>query len=98
MFKILTAAMVAASVAIAPMTVTANAAQPATKTAITTQSVKLVKHHRRHVVKHHGRKHVKHVRHMKRHGLQLRHGKLVRAHRHAHVAAKIVKAPRIRAN
>jgi Ni/Co efflux regulator RcnB len=84
MFKTLSAALIAASVMLAPMAVSANAAQPAKPVA--TKQVKMVKTHRRFVVRHHKRaKFAKHARHFKR----------LAAHKRAHVAT--VK-PRTRAN
>jgi hypothetical protein len=96
MFKTLSAALIAASVLIAPMAVaTANAGQPAKSVTITTKTVKLVKH-KRHAMTHHWRhQHVKHVRHFKKHSMQTRRGKLVRTHRNAHV---VIVKPRVRAN
>lgn len=94
MFKTLSAALIAASVMLAPMaSVTANAAQPATKTA-TTKQVKMVKKHKRYVVKHHKRgKFAKHTRQYKKHGLKVRHGKIVKTHKRASIVA-----PKVRAN
>ena len=91
MFKTLSAALIAASMLIAPMA--ANAAQPATTPAkvkiVKTKTVKLVKTHKRHVAKHHARsKFVKHARHHNKFVSHKRHGKLVKAHRHH---GKIVK-------
>jgi hypothetical protein len=90
MLKTISAALVAASLMLAPgLAATADAAQGATKPAATT-TVKVVKKGKR-VVKHHRRhQHVKNVRHVKkvaikRHGKITRHGKIVKAHRHSHV-------------
>lgn len=92
MFKTLTAALVAASVLIAPIASTANAAQPATKPAATAP-VKMVKKTTRHAVKHHKRtKFAQHARHFKKHAFKTRHGKIVKAHKRGHVIAK-VKTP-----
>ena len=93
MFKTLSAALIAASVVLAPMaSVTANAAQPATKT-VTTKQVKMVKKHKRHAMTHHKRgKFAKHTRY-KNHGLKVRHGKIVKAHKRASIVA-----PKVRAN
>lgn len=96
MFKTLTAVLIAAGLAIAPIASTAEAAQPATKTVTTTKVVKLKGH--RHVARHHNRiKVVKHVGHRKIVVIKkTRHGKIVRAHRHNHVVVKI--APKVRTN
>lgn len=100
MLKTISAALVAASLMLAPgLAATADAAQPVAKPAAT-KTVKVVKHGKR-VVKHHRRhKHVTNVRHVKkvaikRNGKITRHGKIVKAHKHSHVVA--VK-PRVRAN
>jgi hypothetical protein len=93
MFKTLSAALIAASVMLAPMAVSANAAQAAKPVA--TKQVKMVKKHGRHVVRHHTRaKFVKQARHVKTFAHK-RHAKIVKTHKRAHVAA--AKA-RIRAN
>lgn len=90
MFKTLSAALIAASMLIAPMA--ANAAQPAAA-APATKTVKLVKTHKHHVVKHHARgKFAKHARHHNKFVSHKRHGKLVKAHRHH---GKIVKVTKI---
>jgi len=88
MIKTLTAALVAASLMVAPgLAAGANAAQPAgAKPATTTvKPVTMVKKHK--VVKHKRHKQVKHVRHYKKHMTVKRHGKIVKAHRNAHVIA-----------
>jgi Ni/Co efflux regulator RcnB len=101
MFKTLSAALIAASMLIAP--ITANAAQPAAAPTTTTKTDKLVKTHKRHAVKHHARaKFAKHARHHnkfvshKRHGkfvkAHVRHGKLVKAHK---THGKIVKVTKV---
>ena len=96
MLKILTAALVAAGIAIAPIASTAEAAQPATKTVTTTKVVKL-KGHKRHFARHHTR--IKAVKHVRGHKVivikKTRHGKIVKAHKRNHVAVKAVK---VRAN
>ena len=85
MFKTLSAALIAASMLIAP--IAANAAQPAAAPA--TKTVKLDNKHKRHAVKHHARiKFAKHARHHTKVVSHKRHGKLVTAHK-AH--GKIVK-------
>ena len=93
MFKTLSAALIAASVLLAPM-VSANAAQPATKAATTTtQPVKTVRKHKRHVVKHHKRGElVRHARHDRKHVAHKRHLKIVKAHKRAHVVATKTRA------
>jgi hypothetical protein len=101
MLKTLTAALIAASVLIAPLATQANAAQPATKAATTTTKVVKLKSHKRHFARHHKR--VKFAKHARHHGTfaaikKTRHGKIVKAHRHAHVVAKVVKAPKTRTN
>jgi Ni/Co efflux regulator RcnB len=88
MFKTLSAALIAASMLIAPMA--ANAAQPAAAPA--TKTVKLVKKHKHHVVKHHARaKFAKHARHHAKFVSHKRHGKLVKAHRHHGKIVKVTK-------
>ena len=96
MFKTLSAALIAASVLLAPMTsVTASAAQPASKTA-TVKPAKMVKTHARYVAKHHKRgKFVKHARHYKKHFAHKRHMKIVKAHKRSHV---VTVKPRVRVN
>src|SRR3954471_8391583 len=98
MLKTISAALVAASLLFAPgLAVSADAAQPATKPAAS-KTVKVVKHGKRHAVKHHRRhKHVKFVRGHKKIAAikQTRHGKIVKAHRHSHV---VTAKPRVRAN
>jgi len=96
MFKTLTAALVVASVLIAPIASTAQAAQPATKAPATATTVVKLKAHKRSarhhvrakVMKHvRGHKIVKHVRGHKN-GLVMRmhrHGKIVRVHKHDHL-------------
>jgi Ni/Co efflux regulator RcnB len=92
MFKTLSAALIAASVMLAPMAVSANAA-PAAKPVATKQV--MVKKHARHVVRHHSRaKFVKQARHLKTFAHK-RHGKIVKAHKRAHVVAA---RTRVRAN
>jgi hypothetical protein len=101
MFKTLTAALIAAGLAIAPLASTAQAAQPAMKAATTTTTkVVKLKGHKRHVAKHHKRaKVVKHVGHKKTVVIKkTRYGKIVKAHKHNHVVAKVAKAPKVRAN
>src|SRR5436305_8579971 len=62
MLKTLSAALIAASVMLAPMAISANAA-PAAKP-VATKQAKIVKAYKRHVVRHHTRgKSVKHARH-----------------------------------
>lgn len=92
MFKTLSAALIAASVMLAPMAVSANAAPaPAASKQVT-----MVKKHARHVVRHHKRaKFAKHARHFRKHFAHKRTMKIVKAHKRAHVVA--AKA-RIRAN
>jgi len=93
MFKTLSAALIAASVMLTPMAVSANAA-PAAKP-VATKQVTMVKKHARHVVRHHTRaRFVKQARHFKTFAHK-RHTKIVKSHRRAHVAA--AKA-RVRAN
>lgn len=93
MFKTLSAALIAASVMLAPMAVSANAAQAAKPAA--TKQVTMVKKHTRHVVRYHSRaRFVKHARHLKTFAHK-RQGKIVKAHKRAHVVA--AKA-RVRAN
>ena len=88
MFKTLSAALIAASMLIAP--IAANAAQPAAAPVTTAKTDRLVKTHKRHVVKHHARtKFAKHARHHTQFVSHQRHGKFVKAHvRHG----KLVKA------
>lgn len=94
MFKTLSAALIAASVLLAPMAVPANAAQAATPVA--TKQVTLVKKHGRHVVRHYSRaKFAKHARHFRKHFAHKRTVKIVKAHKRAHIVA--AKA-RVRAN
>lgn len=96
MFKTLTAALVAAGIAIAPIPSTAQAAQPATKTVTTTTKVVKLKGHKRHFARHHKRiKAVKHVRGHKAIAIK-KTGKIVKAHKRNHVAVKV--APKVRAN
>lgn len=97
MLKTLTAALVAASVLIAPIAASAETA-PAAKPATTTTKVVKVKGHKRHFAGHH--KHRKVVKHVRGHKKivtikKTRHGKIVRAHKHNHVAAKVVKTPKV---
>ena len=93
MFKILSAALIAASVMLAPVAMPANAAQAAKPVA--TKQVKMVKKHGRHVVRHHSRaRFVKHARHAKTFAHK-RHSKSVKAHKRAHIVAAKV---RVRAN
>ena len=90
MFKTLSAALIAASMLIAP--IAANAAQPAAAPATTTKTDKLVKTHKRHVVKHHARaKFAKHVRHHNKFVSHKRHGKFVKAHKTHGKAVKVSK-------
>ena len=98
MLKTLTAALIAASVLVAPIASQANAAQPAAKSAATTTKVVKLKAHKRHFARHHNR--VKFAKHARHHGKfavikKTRHGKVVKAHRHSHVVAK---APKTRTN
>jgi hypothetical protein len=91
MFKTLSAALIAASMLIAP--IAANAAQPAAAPVTTTKTDRLVKTHKRHVVKHHARtKFAKHARHRTKFVSHQRHGKFVKAHK-AH--GKIVKVGKV---
>jgi Ni/Co efflux regulator RcnB len=80
MLKTLSAALIAASMLIAPMA--ANAAQPATAPAakvVKTKTVKLVKTHKRHVAKHHARgKFARHARHHNKFVSHKHHGKIVK--------------------
>ena len=97
MFKTLAAALVAASVLIAPIAASAETA-PAAKPATTTTKVVKVKGHKRHVARHH--KHRKVVKHVRGHNKTMainktRHGRSVKAHTRNHVAAKTVKAPKV---
>lgn len=93
MFKSLSAALIVASVMLAPMAVSANAAQAAKPVA--TKQVKMVKTHTRHAVRHHSRaRFVKQTRHLKTFAHK-RHTKTMKAHKRAHVVA--AKA-RVRAN
>lgn len=101
MLKTLTAALVAASVLIAPIASTAEAAQPAARAPATTSKVVKLKSHKRHFARHHKRiKIVKHVRGHKKTVVikKARHGKIVKVIKHRHVAAKVVKAPKTRTN
>jgi Ni/Co efflux regulator RcnB len=85
MFKTLSAALVVASVMLAPMAVSANAAQAAKPVA--TKQVTMVKKHARHAVRHHkSTKFVKQARHLKTF-VHKRHSKIVKAHKRAHVVA-----------
>ena len=95
MLKTLTAALVAAGIAIAPIA-SAEAAQPAVKTVTTTKVVKL-KGHKRYFARHHTRiKAVKHVRGRKVIVIKkTRHGKIATAHKRNHV---VVKPAKLRAN
>src|SRR5882672_2144130 len=97
MLKTLTAALVAASVLIAPLATGASAAQPAAKAAVTTTKVVKMNGDKRHFARHHKRhKTVKHVRGHKK-DLVIRthrHGKSAKAHMRAHIAV----APKTRAN
>ena len=97
MLKTLTAVLIAAGIAIAPIASTAQAAQPATKTVTTTTKVVKLKGHKRHVARHHTR--IKAVKHVRGHKVivikKTRHGKIVKAHKRNHVAVKAVK---VRAN
>ena len=73
----------------------------ATNSATTTTKVVKVKSHKRHFARHHKRiKFVKHARHHNKFAVikKARHGKIVKAHKHGHVAAKVVKAPKTRTN
>ena len=96
MFKTLTAALVAAGIAIAPIASTAQAAQPAAKTVTTTTKVVKLKGHKRHLVRHHKR--IKAVKHVRGHKVMVikktRHGQ-IKAHKRNYVAVKSVK---VRAN
>lgn len=97
MLKTLAAALVAASVLIAPIAASAETA-PAAKPATTTSKVVKVKGHKRHFARHHKhRKLVKHVRGHKHIAAtkKIRHGKIVKAHKRNHVAAKAVKTPKV---
>jgi ferredoxin-NADP reductase len=91
MFKILTAALLAAGIAIAPIASTAQAAQPATKTVTTTTKVVKLKGHKRHFARHHKR--IKAVKHVRGHKVIVikKTGKLVKPHQRNHVAVKAVK-------
>lgn len=92
MLKTLSAALIAASVMLTPMAMSANAAQAA-KPAATKQV--MVKKHARHAARHHSRAtFVKQTRHVKAFAHK-RHSKIVKAHKRAHVVA--AKA-RVRAN
>lgn len=98
MLKTLTAVLVAAGIALAPITSTAQAAQPATKTVATTTKVVKLNGDKRHVARHHARiKAVKHVRGHKRIVAikMTRDGKVVKAHRRHHAA---VRSAKVRAN
>jgi len=96
MLKTLTAALIAAGIAIAPIASTAQAAQPAVKTVTVTKVVK-VKGHKRHFARHHTR--IKAVRHVRGHKVivinNTRHGKIATAHKRNHV---VVKPAKLRAN
>jgi Ni/Co efflux regulator RcnB len=97
MLKTLSAALVAASVLLAPIAASAETA-PATRPATTTTKVVKVKGHKHHVVRHHTRiKSAKHVRGHKKIVTikKTRHGKIVKAHKHPHVAFKAVKSPKV---
>lgn len=78
MFKVLSAALIAASVMFAPV-VSASAAQPAAKPAVAvTKKVVVVKKTKRVVVRHDRRRHaIRHARHFKAHGIHARTGKAV---------------------
>ena len=93
MFKTLTAALVAAGIAIAP--IASQAAQPAAKTVTVTKVVKL-NGHKRHAARHHAR--IKTVKHVRGHKVMVikktRHGQ-IKAHKRSHVVVKNVK---LRAN
>jgi ferredoxin-NADP reductase len=96
MLKTLTAVLVAAGIAIAP--IASQAAQPATKTVTTTTKVVKLKGHKRHVARHHTRiKAVKQVRGHKRIVVikMTRDGKIVKAHKRHHAAVRSMK---VRAN
>jgi hypothetical protein len=85
MFKTLSAALIAASVMLAPVAASANAA-PAAKP-VATKQVTMVKSHKR-FVKHAKRgKFVKHACHYKKHFAHKRAMKVVKAHKRAHVVA-----------
>lgn len=92
MLKTLTAALLAAGIAIAPIASTAQAGQPVTKTVTTTKVVTL-KGHKRHAARHHTR--ITAVRHVRGHKVivieKVRHGKIAKAHGRHHVAVKSVK-------
>jgi hypothetical protein len=90
MFKLLSAALVAASVLVAPLV--ASAAQPAHKVPAATHVLTFKHHHKRHVVKHRRVKHAMHARFIRKH---VRHGRFIGGHRHV---AKVVKTPRARMN
>ena len=97
MLKTLAAALVAASVLIAPIAASAETA-PATNPATATTKVVKAKGHKHHVARHH--KHRKVVKHARGHnktvaGKNTRYGKTVKAHKYNHVAAKTVKAPKV---
>jgi len=94
MLKTLAAALVAASVLIAPIAASAETA-PAAKPAATTTKVVKVKGHKRHFARLH--KHRKVVRHVRGHNKivvikKTRHGKIVKAHKRNHIVAKVAKA------
>ena len=97
MLKTLTAALVAAGIAIAPIASTAQAAQPAVKTVTTTKVVK-VKGHKRHFARHHAR--IKAVRYVRGHKVivikKTRHGKIATAHKRNHVVVKPAKLRELR--
>ena len=98
MLKTLAAALVAASVLIAPIAASAETAPAAKPATATTTKVTKAKGHKHHVARHH--KHRKVVKHTRGHNKTVavkktRHGKTVKAHQHSHVAAKTVKAPKV---
>ena len=96
MLKTLTAALVAAGIALAPVA-SAEAGQPAMKTVTTTTKVVTLKGHKRHVARHHAR--IKAVKHVRGHKVivikKVRHGRFAMPHQRKHV---IVKSVRLRAN
>ena len=95
MLKTLTAALVAAGIAIAPIASTAQAAQPAAKTVTATTKVVKLKGHKRHFARHHTR--IKAVKHVRGHKVIVikKTAKPVKVHKRNHVAVKSVK---VRAN
>ena len=94
MFKTLSAALIAASVMLAPMATSANAAPAATPAA--TKQVTMVKKHGRYVVRHYKRaKFAKHARHFRKGFAHKRTMKIVKIHKRAHV---VVAKSRVRAN